>query len=239
MASLLDSPQAQRLKHRLPSALPVARSVRIGINGTALEGYLSTPLSAKALVVFPDGRGDLRFSRCNRWMAEELNQRGFATLLVDLLTPTEEALDRQTAHLRFDVEILAERLLAIGAWVREERTLSRARIGLFSASIDTGAALIAAATVPKLFGALVSRGGRPDLAGSALRHVSTPTLLIVGSQDEQGIRVNDEAMGWMKAEVRMSMVPSQTSVLDGPATSALIAKVAGYWFKRYLCTQNN
>lgn len=237
MSGVTDSSQTQRLKHGPPPASSAARAVRIAADGMMLEGYLCTPLAARALVVFPDGLGDLRFSRCHRSMAETFNQRGFATLLIDLLTPTEEVLDCRTAHLRFDVEILAERLLAIGAWAREERALARAKVGLFSASIDTGAALIAVATAPKLFGAVVSRGGRPDMAGSALPRVSTPTLLIVGAQDEQGIRVNDEAMGWMRGEVRMSLVPSQTSVLDGPATSALIAKVAGYWFKRYLCTQ--
>jgi dipeptidyl aminopeptidase/acylaminoacyl peptidase len=216
---------------RTPSEV---RPVQVSLGRAALDGDLTIPAEPRGLVLFAHGSGSSRFSRRNRYVAETLGERDFATLLIDLLTPEEEAVDQRTAHLRFDVEMLAERLITIGDWVRREPTVGRLKIGLFGASTGGGAALIAAAARPDLVAAVVSRGGRPDLAGSLLRRVKAPTLLIVGERDEQVIQLNQQAMDGMTAETQMVIVPRATHLFEEPGALERVAALAGDWFERYL-----
>src|SRR5438874_1212998 len=169
------------------------RLVRIPAGDVALEGNLRIPDAASGLVVFAHGSGSGRFSPRNRFVAGVLEEAGLATLLIDLLTPQEEAVDELTRHLRFDIRLLAERLVTASEWARQQPDTQHLPIGYFGASTGAGAALVAAAQRPDLVMAIVSRGGRPDLAGPALFLVEAPTLLIVGGRDEVVIQLNQRA----------------------------------------------
>jgi len=216
------------------STIARTREVRVNIGDDWLIGDLGVPAGATGIVVFAHGSGSGRMSPRNQFVAAALDQRRLATLLIDLLTQDEELVDRRTGHLRFNVRMLAERLVKIADWVHGDEELNHLPIGLFGASTGGGAALIAAAKRPERFGAVVSRGGRPDLAGSWLRHVLAPTLLIVGGRDEPVIQMNEQAMAQMHAEVRLEIVPGATHLFEEPGTLERVAALAGQWFETHL-----
>jgi dienelactone hydrolase len=213
----------------------MSTSIRVPMGRQALPGDLTVPAGATGIVVFAHGSGSSRHSPRNRFVAQTLEQRGLATLLIDLLTPEEEARDQYTAELRFDIGLLAGRLVAIVDWLGGQPSAARLRLGLFGASTGGGAALVAAADRPAQVAAVVSRGGRPDLAGAALPRVQAPTLLIVGGHDEPVIEMNESAMRWMQAPVTLEIVPGATHLFEEPGTLERVASLAGAWFERYLC----
>ena len=208
------------------------RTVRVPIGAQELTGDLALPANARGLVVFAHGSGSSRFSPRNRRVAERLQRNGLATLLFDLLTEREDELDERSGELRFDIPMLADRLVAIVEWLRRLPETAALPIGLFGASTGGGAALAAAARID--IAAVVSRGGRPDLAGAALPHVTAPTLLIVGGSDTPVIQMNRHAQAHMRAHVVLEIVPGATHLFDEPGTLDRVADLAGAWFDRYL-----
>ena len=210
------------------------RSVSVDAGPVTLQGDLTLPESARAVVLFAHGSGSGRFSPRNRYVAELLNQAGLATLLVDLLTAEEEAIDMRTAHLRFDIGLLADRLIGATRWLKREPATRDLPIGYFGASTGAGAALVAAAELPDAIGAIVSRGGRPDLAGDALPRVSAPTLLIVGGNDPEVLELNRLALAQMRCERQLVVIPRATHLFEEPGTLNEAARLARDWFLRYL-----
>jgi dienelactone hydrolase len=210
------------------------KPVRVPVDSIELAGDLARPASARGIVLFAHGSGSSRHSPRNRFVARELQRRGLATLLIDLLTREEEAADALTGHLRFDVEMLARRLTAIAEWLGQREETEGLPIGLFGASTGGGAALIAAAERPDAIRAVVSRGGRPDLAGSALSQVRSPTLLIVGGYDTPVIQMNRSAMARMPGEVCLEIVPGATHLFEEAGTLERVAALAGDWFVGHL-----
>jgi dienelactone hydrolase len=215
--------------------------VRIPAEGVVLEGELSLPQGARAVVLFAHGSGSGRHSPRNQFVARSLQATGIGTLLFDLLTVQEEQVDLRTRHLRFDINLLAQRLVAAvrwldvsAQWIRDETGFADLRPGFFGASTGGGAALVAAAELGARIGAVVSRGGRPDLAGEALAKVEAPTLLIVGERDEVVIRLNEEAYAQLRCEKALKIVPGATHLFEEPGTLELVAQLAGDWFVRYL-----
>ena len=205
-------------------------------SGPTLEGDLLVPDGATGVVLFAHGSGSSRFSSRNRYVAQYLREGGLGTLLIDLLTPQEEAVDNRTAHLRFDIDLLADRLVGAIEWLSRQPSTSKLRVGMFGASTGGGAALVAAARVPDRVAAVVSRGGRPDLAGAALPKVKAPTLLIVGGDDVPVIGMNREAYDQMRCERRMEIVPGASHLFEEPGTLERVAELAREWFVRYLGT---
>ena len=199
-----------------------------------LPGELILPPQARGLVLFAHGSGSSRISVRNQFVARALEARGLGTLLMDLLTPEEEDIDRQTAHLRFDIPLLAGRLVAIVDWLTRQPETAALPIGLFGASTGGGAALMAAAARPADIAAVVSRGGRPDLAGAALGHVSAPTLLIVGGDDTVVIGMNRDAMRQMHCPVSLEIVPGATHLFEEPGALERVAALAAGWFSQHL-----
>ena len=210
--------------------------VRIAIGPRSLNGDLAVPAKPIGLVIFAHGSGSSRLSPRNRYVADVLDQHSLATLLIDLLTPEEEIVDDRTARLRFDIGLLAERLIAIAEWTADAPALRELAIGLFGASTGGGAALVAAAERPEAFSAIVSRGGRPDLAGPALPRVTAPTLLIVGGADQPVIELNQQAMRQMRSETRLEIVPRATHLFEEPGALERVADLAARWFERHLRT---
>jgi putative phosphoribosyl transferase len=210
-----------------------SRDVRIPAGKAFLAGNLDTPINASGVVLFAHGSGSSRFSPRNRFVASALHEQELATLLMDLLTPEEEQVDLRTRHLRFDIGLLAERLVTVIDWVRDQPGASLG-IGLFGASTGGGAALVAAADRPELVRAVVSRGGRPDLAGDALAHVSAPTLLIVGGDDVPVIELNRKAMSQMTAETELEIVPRASHLFEEPGALEQVARLAASWFRKHL-----
>ena len=210
------------------------RSVSVDAGPVTLQGDLTLPESARAVVLFAHGSGSGRFSPRNRYVAELLNQAGLATLLVDLLTTEEEAIDMRTAHLRFDIGLLADRRIGDTRWLKREPATRDLHIGYFGASTGAGAALVAAAELPDAIGAIVSRGGRPDLAGDALPRVSAPTLLIVGGNDPEVLELNRLALAQMRCERQLVVIPRATHLFEEPGTLNEAARLARDWFLRYL-----
>src|SRR5205085_6505355 len=208
--------------------------VHVDASGVTLDGNLIVPENASGVVVFAHGSGSSRFSSRNRYVAQVLRDGGLGTLLIDLLTPREEAIDERTAHLRFDITMLATRLVGATQWLAEQQETRRMNVGLFGASTGGGAALVAAAQLPDRIKAVVSRGGRPDLAGSALPHVKAPTLLIVGGDDVPVIEMNEDAYARMTAERKIEIVPGATHLFEEPGTLEEVARLARDWFVRYL-----
>jgi putative phosphoribosyl transferase len=207
--------------------------VQINCAGVELEGNLIIPAGATGVVLFAHGSGSSRFSSRNRYVAEFLRkQGGLATLLIDLLTHEEELVDTRTAHLRFDIELLATRLVGASEWLTIHQ--SNLKIGLFGASTGGGAALVAAAHIPDRIAAVVSRGGRPDLAGPALPFVKAPTLLIVGGDDLPVIQMNKDAYDQMKAVRKMEIVAGASHLFEEPGALDIVARLASDWFKKYL-----
>jgi dienelactone hydrolase len=209
-------------------------AVRVPVGGAFLNGDLSRPPKAQGLVLFAHGSGSSRLSPRNQYVARILEGRGLATLLIDLLTPHEEAIDEQTRHLRFDIPLLAGRLIAIVEWLKHQTDTASLPIGLFGASTGGGAALMAAAARPQHVGAVVSRGGRPDLAGDALPRVKAPTLLIVGGHDETVVELNRDAMSRMGAHVSLVVVPGATHLFEEPGALERVADLAATWFVQHL-----
>jgi putative phosphoribosyl transferase len=212
----------------------MATSIRVPIGPQALPGDLTIPAGATGLVLFAHGSGSSRHSPRNQFVARALESRGLATLLIDLLTPEEEARDQYTAELRFDIGLLARRLMAIVDWLGAQPETASLRIGLFGASTGGGAALVAAAERPSQVAAVVSRGGRPDLAGAALPRVQAPTLLIVGGHDEPVIEMNESAMRQMRAPVKLTIVRGATHLFEEPGTLQEVAALAATWFGQQL-----
>lgn len=210
------------------------RSVLIPAAGVMLAGDLTLPETPAGLVIFAHGSGSSRHSIRNRQVAGALNAGGLGTLLMDLLTPDEEAVDAVTTHLRFDIPFLAERLLAACDWLAAETGTADLGTGLFGASTGGGAALVAAARRPERIRAVVSRGGRPDLAAAALPCVRAPTLLIVGGEDAPVLDLNREAMAHMTAPVHLEVVPGATHLFSEPGALAHVAGLARDWFRRHL-----
>lgn len=202
--------------------------------GVVLEGELTRPAEARGVVLFAHGSGSSRHSPRNRRVAALLNGAGLATLLIDLLTPAEEMVDLRTAQLRFDIGLLAERLVGATDWLTRYPETRDLRVGYFGASTGAGAALVAAAERPHIVGAVVSRGGRPDLAGPALARVRAPTLLIVGGSDFPVIGLNQEAFDQLRCEKRLAIVPGATHLFEEPGALDQVARLAREWFERYL-----
>jgi putative phosphoribosyl transferase len=212
------------------SRIPVA----VPIGGQALSGDLDMPPHPHGIVLFAHGSGSSRHSRRNQFVARTLDRRNLATLLIDLLTAKEEVVDDRTAEYRFDIPMLAGRLVTIVDWLRNRKDAGALPIGLFGASTGGGAALIAAADRPRDIAAVVSRGGRPDLAGAALSRVVTPTLLIVGGFDTPVIQMNRDAMKRIRGNVKLEIVPGATHLFEEPGTLERVADLAGDWFAHYL-----
>ena len=208
--------------------------VRVRAGRVTLEGDLQIPEGAVGVVLFAHGSGSSRHSTRNRYVAAQLQAAGLATLLIDLLTLEEEAVDQHTAHLRFDIPLLAERLAAATRWLGEDPSTRSLSVGYFGASTGAAAALVAAATIPDRVGAVVSRGGRPDLADEALPRVTAPTLFIVGGRDLAVLDLNRVAMARMTAVTRLEIVPGATHLFEEAGALEVVAHLARDWFLRYL-----
>jgi putative phosphoribosyl transferase len=209
------------------------RLVRVTAAPVTLEGNLSLPEGAQGLVLFAHGSGSSRHSPRNRRVARLLNEAKLATLLIDLLTPEDEALDLQTAQLRFDIGLLAERLLGATDWLTQYPDTRHLRVGYFGASTGAAAALVAAAERPDAVGAVVSRGGRPDLAGPVLARVQAPTLLIVGGNDLPVIDMNRAAFAQLRCEKRLVIIQGATHLFEEPGALDEVARLAREWFKTH------
>jgi dienelactone hydrolase len=184
--------------------------------------------------LFAHGSGSSRHSPRNRYVARVLNEAGLATLLLDLLTPDEEAVDLRTGHLRFNIELLAKRLLGAAEWLKRQPQTRQLAVGYFGASTGAAAALVAAAERPELTGAVVSRGGRPDMAGQALQRVQAPTLLIVGGNDFPVIELNRAAFAQLRCEKQLVIVPGATHLFEEPNALEKVARLARVWFETHL-----
>jgi putative phosphoribosyl transferase len=206
--------------------------IHVNAAGVTLEGNLIVPHHATGVVLFAHGSGSSRFSSRNRYVASALRDHGLGTFLIDLLTHDEELVDTRTAHLRFDIDLLADRLVGTTDWL--EREHSELKVGLFGASTGGGAALVAAARVPDRIHAVVSRGGRPDLAGPALPRVKAPTLLIVGGDDVPVIAMNREAYEQMNCVKKLVIVPGASHLFEEPGALEQVARLAAEWFVKYL-----
>ena len=208
--------------------------MQVGTGAVSLEGNLTVPERARGVVLFAHGSGSSRPSPRNRYVARVLNEAKLATLLIDLLTPREEAIDQQTGDLRFDIGLLAERLIGATDWLTQHPDTRRFRLGYFGASTGAAAALVAAAEREPVVGAVVSRGGRPDLAGPALARVRAPTLLIVGGDDTPVIELNQLAFTQLRCEKDLVIVPGATHLFEEPGALEQVARLARDWFQRFL-----
>jgi alpha-beta hydrolase superfamily lysophospholipase len=201
---------------------------------SGISGDFVLPADARGIVLFAHGSGSSRFSSRNRSVAGELQSAGFGTLLLDLLTAPEEATDARTGHLRFDIAFLAERLKQATDWVRQEPRAKDLPLGYFGASTGAAAALLAATKAGASIRAIVSRGGRPDLAGTALPRVVAPTLLIVGGRDEAVLELNNEAKLQLNCIQELHVIPGATHLFEEPGALEEVARLAKQWFERYL-----
>lgn len=199
-----------------------------------LTGTLTVPPGARGIVLFAHGSGSSRHSPRNRFVARTLGEAGLATLLLDLLTPAEEEQDRFTAHIRFDIGLLAKRLAESTGWLAHRADTHDLAVGYFGASTGAAAALAAAADLTRNVRAVVSRGGRPDLAGDALGLVRAPTLLIVGGNDPEVLRLNEQAGTRLHGECRLSVIPGATHLFEEPGALEEVARLARDWFARHL-----
>jgi len=212
----------------------VEQSLQIPAGGVALDADMAVPESATGVVLFAHGSGSSRHSPRNRYVAGELQASGLATVLADLLTPAEEQLDARTGRLRFDIGLLAARVMALTDWMTEYRPTGGLTVGLFGASTGAAAALVAAAQRPGPVAAVVSRGGRPDLAGEYLRSVVQPTLLIAGARDTAVIELNRKAMRKLRGETRLEVIAGASHLFPERGALELVARLARDWFTRYL-----
>ena len=220
---------------RTTNAKRTQRMVQVSAGPVSLEGDLTVPEGAQAVVLFAHGSGSGRRSPRNRYVAQVLHDAGLATLLIDLLTTEEEAVDVHTAHLRFDIDLLAERLVGATDWLGQDGATRDLHVGYFGASTGAGAALVAAAERPEAVAAVVSRGGRPDLAGPALADVRAPTLLIVGGDDQPVIGLNRAALQQLRVqEKQLVLVPGATHLFEEPGALEEVARLATDWFASHL-----
>ena len=217
----MNNPLAQTVEEQL---------VQVPAGSVTLEGNLTLPEESRAIVIFAHGSGSSRHSPRNRYVARVLNEAKLATLLIDLLTLHEEVVDALTGQLRFDIDLLADAT----DWLTQFPDTKHLRIGYFGASTGAAAALAAAAVRPDAVRAIVSRGGRPDLAGAALTRVQAPTLLIVGEYDDQVIQLNREAFAQLRCEKRLLIVPGATHLFEEPGALDAVARLAGDWFLSHL-----
>ncbi|HMH04789.1 MAG TPA: alpha/beta fold hydrolase [Candidatus Udaeobacter sp.] len=208
--------------------------VQIHAGRAVLHGNLNIPENASALVLFAHGSGSSRNSPRNQFVARTLNEAGLATLLFDLLTPEEEAIDMQTREHRFNIDLLAMRLGHSTKWAKQQEQTSNLGLGYFGSSTGGAAALMAAVDAPQNVDAVVSRGGRPDLAGEALPKVKAPTLLIVGGNDDVVIELNEQARDRMHCEVKLEIIPGATHLFEEPGALEKVAQLASQWFSRHL-----
>jgi dienelactone hydrolase len=228
-----DFQQNQNRNPSIPMAVqPLTRSPGVSVQASdvVLEGSLTTAEQPVGIVIFAHGSGSSRFSPRNQFVAGVLNEGGLSTLLFDLLTPAENAIDQRTGALRFDIHLLAKRLTGAVDWIHSQSQFAELPIGLFGASTGAAAALMTAAARPEWIAAVVSRGGRPDLAGSSLGRVRAPTLLIVGGDDRQVIALNQQAAQAMKSPLSMQVIPHATHLFEEPGTLETAAKSARDWF---------
>lgn len=213
----------------------MTHSIEIVFPEVTLSGDLNLPEGATGLVVFVHGSGSSRHSPRNRFVAQRLNRAGLGTLLMDLLTSEEEREDEVTSALRFDIDLLAARVKQTVSWIRKQKTLAALRIGLFGSSTGAAAALVAAADLPpRQIDAVVSRGGRPDLAGASLAGVQCPILLIVGGEDDAVIGLNKDAMQQVSGVVELKIVPGATHLFSEPGTLEEVAELASAWFTKWM-----
>jgi dienelactone hydrolase len=208
--------------------------VQIPAGRAVLSGNLTIAENPMALVLFAHGSGSSRHSPRNQFVARTLNRAGLGTLLFDLLTPEEEALDIYTREHRFNIGLLAERLVHATKWARQQKETRDQRVGYFGSSTGGAAALVAAAELPQDVGAVVSRGGRPDLAGDALSKVQAPTLLIIGGNDDIVIELNEIARDQMRCEVKLEIIPGATHLFEEAGALEHVAKLASEWFSLHL-----
>jgi dienelactone hydrolase len=213
--------------------------VSVKAGSVTLEGNLGVPKGAEGVVLFAHGSGSSRHSPRNRYVAQVLRQSTLATLLIDLLTVEEEAIDLRTRHLRFDIDLLAERLVGATDWLLKNPSTGNLRIGYFGASTGAAAALVAAVKRPKAVSAIVSRGGRPDLAGSVLSRVQAPTLLIVGGYDRPVIEMNQSALAQLRTEKQLEIVPRATHLFEESGALEQVAQLASQWFEHYLTSERS
>jgi pimeloyl-ACP methyl ester carboxylesterase len=216
------------------TVIQLVEEVQVPAGAVTLEGNLTLPQDCQAVVLFAHGSGSSRHSPRNRYVARLLNEAKLATLLIDLLTLHEEAIDAQTAQLRFDIDLLAKRLVDATDWLTQFPDTKQLRIGYFGASTGAAAALVAAAERPDQVRAIVSRGGRPDLAGAALPRVRAPTLLIVGGNDVQVIQLNQMALAQLRSEKQLVIIPGATHLFEEPGALDKVARMAREWFQRHL-----
>jgi dienelactone hydrolase len=235
----LDFPKQEqnRMKLEMKPREEVSREVRIPAGPVTLEGELKIPAGAAGLVLFAHGSGSSRHSPRNQFVAGSLRQAGLGTLLFDLLTRREETEDAYTGHLRFDLDLLAKRLVTATSWVRDQESLQALRVGYFGSSTGGGAALVAAADLGEEVGAVVSRGGRPDLAGQALPRVKCPTLLMVGGLDQPVIELNEQAFQSLQCRKELKIVPGATHLFEEPGTLDQVARLAADWFREHLSSR--
>ncbi|MDX2034958.1 MAG: alpha/beta family hydrolase [Blastocatellia bacterium] len=210
------------------------QTVRIPAEEVVLDGELNVPANAPGVVLFAHGSGSSRHSIRNQQVARTIREAGLATLLFDLLTPDEEAVDQQTRHLRFAIPLLAQRLSSATKWIEQKPETAELRIGYFGASTGAAAALTAAASLGDRIGAVVSRGGRPDLAGNALSHVTAPTLLLVGERDDLVIQLNEEAFERLSCKKELRLVPNATHLFEEPGALEEVAQLAAQWFRQFI-----
>jgi putative phosphoribosyl transferase len=209
-------------------------TVRIPSGSVSVEGNLNVPPGSRAIVLFAHGSGSSRFSPRNRYVAKIFNDANIATLLFDLLTNEEDQEDLETGEFRFNIALLAKRLIDATIWLKNDPAVEDFDFGYFGASTGAAAALVAAAKLPDAVKAVVSRGGRPDLAGEYLPNVVAPTLLLVGSLDTEVIELNRQAMSQMTAKNKLEIIPGATHLFEEPGKLEIVAKLSAEWFTRYL-----
>jgi dienelactone hydrolase len=219
---------------RTAETLSQSRPVQIAAGPVTLQGDLNVPAGAEGIVLFAHGSGSSRFSPRNRFVAQVLGEGGLATLLIDLLSSKEEGIDQWSGHLRFDIGLLASRLVGVTDWLLQHPDTQLLRIGYFGASTGAAAALIAATERPDAVHAIVSRGGRPDLAAPHLPDVAAPTLLIVGGHDTPVIRLNRQALAQLQTDRKLELVPGAGHLFEEPGALEEVARLAGQWFRHHL-----
>lgn len=217
----------------------VNKSVRIPVGGVLLEGELRLPENAPGVVLFAHGSGSSRHSPRNQFVAGVIREASIGTLLFDLLTNDEERQDTAFGVLRFDIALLAKRLVGATRWIEKQPETSGLKVGYFGASTGGGAALVAAAELGVGIAAVVSRGGRPDLAGDALPKVKSPTLLVVGGYDEMVISLNDDAFAKLRCEKDFRIVLGATHLFEEPGTLEQVAQISANWFSKHMGNSNN
>jgi len=221
---------------RQPSLDTEQIALAVPAGNAELAADIVLPHGARGLVVFAHGSGSSRHSPRNQFVAAKINEGGLGTVLIDLLTEEEEVIDRQTAELRFDIPLLGERLAAITDWAVRQRRFADLELGYFGASTGAAAALLAAAERPMVVGAVVSRGGRPDLAGPALPNVLAPTLFIVGGEDHVVLKLNREAIAQLPKQTKskLEVIRGATHLFEEPGTLDQVATLARAWFREHL-----